>query len=325
MKKKRLPVCLLCLALFFSYHSGAEETPPAATPVPVSASSLFREGGLLCVVNKESLLSKHYEPQDLRQPQAETRKKSLQDNILLREAAALKLEEMLRAADVEMGYILYAVSGYRSFGIQQINFSTKLASVGGSKDKAMRTVAPPGASEHQLGLAMDIQSENFHNLNPLFGETPEGIWLMDNAHRFGFILRYKAEWRDITGFAYEPWHFRYVGLAHAAAMHTLDIPLETYANYLSQLPEYAVKEVPDVLLSGLVGEMMAGDKSSVHFLHSAAPQEREPMLRRLAEKYLPDGMTYEHAFWASYPTPRPTSAPRIDTDTEIELFGSGGS
>lgn len=321
--QQRLTVFLLCILFLMPFRSGAEDVLAVAEHLPVFQHPVFQKGGLLCVVNKGNPLGKDYEPDDLRKPNVKTRKESLQDNILMRDEAAEKLEELMRAADVEMGYILYAVSGYRSFGIQQINFSAKMASVGGSKDKAMRTVAPPGASEHQLGLAMDIQSDGFHNLNPSFGETPEGIWLRDNAHRFGFILRYKEQWREMTGFAYEPWHFRYVGLAHAAAMRTLDISLETYVAYLSQLPEYAITEVPDVLLSGLISEMMAGDASSLQALQSAPKREHDRTPKNIAEKYLPEGMTYEYALRASYPTPRPTSAPRVDVDQEIELFSAG--
>lgn len=292
----------------------------AAAP---AASSLYAEGGLLCVVNKDQRITSAYEPEDLVTPNVPTRKKSLQGNIQLRREAAGKLEAMFAAAKREAGHTLYAVSGYRSYGIQQLNFQQKMQSVNGDKQKAMLTVAPAGASEHQLGLAMDIQSSNFLNLNQDFGETPEGMWLRDNAHRFGFILRYPAEWKDMTGFAYEPWHFRYVGIAHAKAIHALNIPLEQYVSTVQMLPDYVTSGASDVLLAGLVRDIRTGNTGVTIGLVGA--EDKESALRAATERYLPAGLSYEAALWACYPTPRPTSAPRVDSDTEeVSLFTSGG-
>ena len=102
------------------------------------------------------------------------------------------------------------------------------------KTKALLLVAPPGASEHQLGLAMDLGSKKNTSLTESFFDTAEGKWVAENCHRFGFIIRYKEEWTDITGYAYEPWHVRYVGPEHAARIHELDIPFETYVAQLRQ-------------------------------------------------------------------------------------------
>lgn len=297
--------------------------PALAGEVPVSSAPVYREDGLLCVVNKNKRITSAYEPAELVTPKVPTRKKSLQDNIQLREEAARKLETMFTAAKREAGFTLFAVSGYRSYGIQQLNLRQKMESVGGDRQKAMLTVAPPGSSEHQLGLAMDIQSNNFLNLNQNFGETPEGIWLRDNAQRFGFILRYQREWKDITGFAYEPWHFRYVGVAHAKAIHALSIPLEHYVETLQTLPDYVVNGGSDVLLSGLVRDIRAGNTAVTVGLSGA--MDEDAALRAATQRYLPQGVSYEAALWACYPTPRPTSAPRVDSDTEeVSLFSSGG-
>ena len=302
--------------------AGTAEQTAASQSAPPAAVSTFAQDDTLFVVNKEVRLTSEYIPQDLVTPRVPTRKKSLQDSIQLRGDAAMQLEAMFLAADIEAGHTLYAVSGYRSYGIQQINFNNKVDE-SGSRDRAMRTVAPAGASEHQLGLAMDIQSKNFLNLNQGFGETQEGIWLMENSPRFGFILRYKKEWSDITGFSYEPWHFRYVGVAHAKAIHALDIPLETYTAYLAALPAYAIEGGSDVLLAGLVKDLMAGNQQQLGILMSKTGGE-EGALRGATKKYLPDNTTYEQALWAVYPTPRPTSAPRVDDDEEVSLFQIGG-
>ena len=90
-------------------------------------------------------------------------------------------------------------------------------------------VAYPGQSEHQTGLAMDVscQSVGF-TLEEDFGQTTEGIWLSENAHKFGFIIRYGKDTTNITGYSYEPWHIRYVGKDAAKEIYDLNITLEEY-------------------------------------------------------------------------------------------------
>lgn len=185
-------------------------------------------GGYLFLVNREYTLSSDYVPQDLVKPKVQANN----NNILLRADAAAALEEMFQAAKDEQGLSLVAVSGYRSYGKQSVIFSNKVKKVG--KTKALLLVAPPGASEHQLGLAMDLGSKKNTSLTESFFNTPEGKWVAENCHRFGFIIRYKEEWADITGYAYEPWHVRYVGKEHAARIYELDIPFETYVAQLRQ-------------------------------------------------------------------------------------------
>ena len=70
-----------------------------------------------------------------------------------------------------------------------------------------------------------------------FRQFKEGQWIAEHAHEFGFIIRYKKEWTDITGYSYEPWHIRYVGKEHAQIIHELDIPLEEYISTLRLIAE----------------------------------------------------------------------------------------
>lgn len=327
-----LVLSLLCTVGGFVAASAETESTPSPDPSPSpwptmeiqKENAFFAEDGLLCVANRQNRLSANYTPVDLVTPNVPTRKKSLQEKIQLRSEAAQALETMFRAAEMESGLILFAVSGYRSYGIQQLNFSQKMASVEGNKDKAMRTVAPPGSSEHQLGLAMDIQSNRFFQLNQVFSETEEGKWLEENAHKFGFILRYKKEWRATTGYAFEPWHFRYVGVAHARAIKALNLPLEVYAQAASRLPEYVLARASDVLLSGYIGDMLGGKTGLQPFITSDDPVVQEKALREATRLYLPEGTSYEQALWVCYPTPMPTSAPRVDSDEETVLFSQGG-
>lgn len=190
-------------------------------------------GGNLFLVNRDYTLSSDYVPEDLTVPQVDM----TSSNIKMREEAARALEDMFRAAKEEMGYKLVAVSGYRSYGQQSSIFDRKVKSVG--KKAAMLLVAPPGASEHQLGLAMDLGCKRNTSLTESFAGTEEGQWVAENAHRFGFIIRYKEGWTEITGYSYEPWHVRYVGKEHAKRIYEMDIPLELYIAQLREA-QYAL-------------------------------------------------------------------------------------
>ena len=185
-------------------------------------------GGTLFLVNREYAITADYVPGDLVKPNVE----GGGENTMLRAEAADALERMFLAAKEEEGYRLIAVSGYRSYGRQASIHQRKINSVG--KKAALRVSAPPGCSEHQLGLAMDVGCKGSVSLSAKFGETPEGQWVADNCWRFGFIIRYKAEWEDVTGYMDEPWHIRYVGPGHASRIYQLDIPFEYYVAQLRQ-------------------------------------------------------------------------------------------
>ena len=143
------------------------------------------------------------------------------------ETASGALEEMFRAAEAE-GISLYLVSGYRNYELQDSLYQTKVAQVG--ETNAEFWTAPPGTSEHQTGLAFDVnETDNTETLmDTSFEGTKAFEWLSANCARFGFILRYPKGSRDITGFNYEPWHFRYVGTTAAAQIMAEGITLEEY-------------------------------------------------------------------------------------------------
>lgn len=87
---------------------------------------------------------------------------------------------------------------------------------------------PGDKSEHSTGLAIDILCENYNSADEAFGETAEGKWLAENAHNFGFILRYPKDKQSVTGVIYEPWHFRYVGINAATEIYEQGLCLEEY-------------------------------------------------------------------------------------------------
>jgi D-alanyl-D-alanine carboxypeptidase len=122
-------------------------------------------------------------------------------------------------------------SSYRSYAEQVDTFAywTKLL----GQAQADRVSAQPGHSEHQLGSAIDFASPgNNFDLEETFADTPEGKWLAANAVRYGFVMSFPAGKEAVTGYAYEPWHFRYVGPAHAAEQQKRGVTLLEYLRTL---------------------------------------------------------------------------------------------
>ena len=102
-----------------------------------------------------------------------------------------------------------------------------------AKAKAATSVARPGTSEHQLGLAVDIVDKSHQTLDAAQEDTPVQQWLLENSWKYGFILRYPNQKSNLTGIIYEPWHYRYVGQAAAQEIHERGICLEEYLEDLS--------------------------------------------------------------------------------------------
>lgn len=183
--------------------------------------------GTTYLVNRDHPISKDYVPQTLKaQVPGSSR--------LMRADGAKALEEMFAAAKEEANITFTTTSGYRSFSRQKTIYQNKLNKVG-TAEKANEYVAPAGASEHQLGLAMDLGAKGVAvGLNSKFGDTKPGKWVAENAHRFGFIIRYQHSWEEVTGYKYEPWHIRYVGVEHALRMYEGKIPMEKYMEEYSK-------------------------------------------------------------------------------------------
>lgn len=138
-------------------------------------------------------------------------------------------DQMAQAALID-GHELVAFSGFRSYEYQTTLYNNYVSRDG--QENADRYSARPGYSEHQTGLAFDIGEKGQEDLwlTEEFGETPAGLWLVDNAHKYGFILRYPKGKEDVTGFMYESWHFRYLGADVATKIYEAGITLEEYLN-----------------------------------------------------------------------------------------------
>ncbi|AYV69883.1 peptidase M15 [Niallia circulans] len=182
---------------------------------------------IVSLVNKEFGLPDGYAPEDLVRPKVEFSFGNQDiEKSYMRKEAAKALEDMFNGAK-KSGITLYAVSGYRSYNRQTEVYDAEVSRVG--EEKAVQAVAYPGNSEHQTGLAMDISSESADFLlTEGFGETKEGKWLKENAHLYGFILRYPKGKEKITQYKFEPWHFRYVGKKSAKDIYENDWTLEEY-------------------------------------------------------------------------------------------------
>lgn len=144
------------------------------------------------------------------------------------------LQEMMDDCRSE-GLSPFICSSYRTWETQERLYQqevNRLIAQGYSeeeaKQKAATSNAPPGTSEHQLGLALDIVDINNQNLNESQENTAVQKWLMENSWRYGFILRYPKGKSEITGIIYEPWHYRYVGKEAAKEIYELQICLEEY-------------------------------------------------------------------------------------------------
>ncbi|HDR4440507.1 D-alanyl-D-alanine carboxypeptidase [Bacillus thuringiensis serovar brasilensis] len=179
------------------------------------------------VVNKEYGLPEDYKPEDLVVPNVPFSFSGTLEKSYLRKEAAEALERLFDLANKE-GIQLNAVSSFRSYDYQKKLYANNVKRKG--QEHTDRFSAKPGHSEHQTGLTMDVSSKSANNeLELTFANTKEGKWLKENAHRAGFIIRYPKGKESITGYAYEPWHIRYVGDI-AESIYKKKLTLEEYMN-----------------------------------------------------------------------------------------------
>lgn len=156
---------------------------------------------------------------------------------LLRAEAAEPLVRMFAAFEAETGLQLRLQNSYRSFATQTDTYGYHVATKG--QAQADRGSARPGHSEHQTGLALDVDGDGYGcSIQQCFGDLVHGKWLEANAWRFGWVIRYPKGYEHITGYDWEPWHLRYVGVDVSTAMHKQGIAtLEEYFG-LEPAPTY---------------------------------------------------------------------------------------
>ncbi|MBQ9361154.1 MAG: M15 family metallopeptidase [Lachnospiraceae bacterium] len=193
----------------------------------------FDEDWSLILVNKDHLI-----PDDYSFELA-----TITDKVKSDVRCASALVEMIKAAKDDNVY-LYVASPFRDLERQTYVFNRKLKSVmaeGYEYDEAYEiaseTVAPPGTSEHQIGLAFDFVTDGYWKLDEGFADTEGGKWLKENGPDYGFILRYPKGREDITKIEFEPWHYRYVGVKAAQEMERLGLTLEEYDQMIGLVDE----------------------------------------------------------------------------------------
>ena len=179
---------------------------------------------MLLLVNTENPMPDGYTPA----------LKALENGLKFDERAIDQLNAMLSEAK-NQGLSPVVCSAYRTVEYQRTLFNnnvSKLVASGLSKAQAeketARGIAYPGTSEHGIGLAADIVSNDYQQLTEKQADTPEVTWLLEHCSDYGFILRYPKDKEDITGIKYEPWHFRYVGVQAAREIMENGLCLEEY-------------------------------------------------------------------------------------------------
>jgi len=180
-----------------------------------SARSIDKASSYWVVVNKQRPLSpQKYAASDLR-----TVKVAHSYAPVMRDKAATAVEKMFTAyAKTHPGKAMKSQSAYRSYSAQVSTYNSWVSRLG--KKAADLTSARPGYSEHQTGLAIDIATaDSSCTLRACFASTNQGKWLAKNAWKYGFILRYPKGQTDVTGYEFEPWHYRFVGVSLAKEYH----------------------------------------------------------------------------------------------------------
>ena len=173
------------------------------------------------LVNKHHHLSSDFEPNDL---VAIDKKYASEEGFLCNSEALAAYIKMSQKA-FEEGYQIVINSAYRSYQDQEAVVNDYLKAYGQSY--VDKYVAKPGYSEHQTGLAFDIGSKNVS----VFLNSKEYKWMLEHAYEYGFILRYPKNKEYITGYQYESWHYRYVGLEAAKYIKENNLTFEEYYAY----------------------------------------------------------------------------------------------
>lgn len=222
LKKKVIYIPIFVLLFIFAFTNFTNRANESKhTPLITAKSDYNDVASISFVVNKRRPLPDGYTPNDL-------------DGILRKEPKE-KLEALLLEARSQ-SIDLRIISGYRSQSSQASLYSTYFAKDG--QELADTYSARPRYSEHQTGLAVDLgNSDNTCDLDICFSDTPGGKWLSQNSYKFGFIIRYQKDKTNITGYQFEPWHLRYVGIPIAKELHSSNKTLEEYFG-LPAAPSY---------------------------------------------------------------------------------------
>lgn len=171
--------------------------------------------GNLMLVNKYNLLNKDYNPDDIK----EVSTTYAYSGNKLKEEAYKAFKKLANDAKKD-GYTIVILSSFRTYEYQESLWN---------KRKDDNYVARPGASEHETGLSIDVA--DYYDKNDIFKDTESYKWMLNNAHKYGFILRYPEGKENITGYKFEAWHYRYLGIDMATKVYNEGITYDEYYAY----------------------------------------------------------------------------------------------
>ena len=181
--------------------------------------TIKNQDDVLVLVNKNNKLSKNFIPKDLVSINTDY---AYTDKLVKKEVK--EAFENLSFDAIKLGFRIIAISTYRNYDYQSELYDYYVVKYG--EEYADNCSARKGHSEHQTGLAIDVEGSNKDYMQ--FAFSKEFEWMVNNAHKYGFILRYPENKTYITGFKYEPWHYRYVGKKVAKEIYEKNITLEEY-------------------------------------------------------------------------------------------------
>lgn len=204
-------------------NSSSATTPVSSPSSSINQSSSWpvilsyqQASSLTAVVNKKHKLPQDYKPKNFKPV----------SGIYLRTEAANAAVTLIDTA-AKAGHNLKIISGYRSYSSQAVIYNNYVNQDGQSA--ADTYSARPGHSEHQTGLAVDFgNTSGYCDLEVCFGNTPAGKWLAANASVYGFVVRYPSGRENSTGYQYEPWHLRYLGIDTAKSVASSGKTLDEY-------------------------------------------------------------------------------------------------
>lgn len=245
MKKIILGIILVVLGVGAFIFLGGSDKKNAATYTSSAKLKTFNKtehsidepSSIWIVVNKQRPLQPAgYTPSDLVAPKVPLRLNGEEPEMQLRKEAAMALEALVAGAKKESLDLMVA-SAYRPYTFQQNLYNRYVTQQG--QAAADTQSARPGHSEHQTGLAVDLEPTSQKcEVETCFADTPEGKWVAKNAYMYGFILRYQDGKDDETGYMYEPWHLRYVGKALSTELQRIGNPTLEQFFSLDPAPDY---------------------------------------------------------------------------------------
>ena len=215
-----LIIVVASLYFFSNSKAGSKKNQvEESKEVQQARTKVINSDPLLVIVDKQHCLPVNYVPQDLVNV-SENNIPTSSESFMLRKIVIQDMNEMIGDAK-KNGVNLIAISAYRSYQDQVKTYNYWVKQLG--QQQADKQSAPPGCSQHQLGTAVD-----FNELSLSFANSPAGVWLSQNGWKYGWVISYPSNSEKLTGYSYEPWHYRYIGKENAQNMKKSGLVLSEF-------------------------------------------------------------------------------------------------